>query len=140
MAAIHDRFAQIGDERLRERLTADWATATRERKFGLVFENQAGSDRGVLIVSIDQHEVHHLGMLFESEFPDRSWLLVTAVINPKGEAQERLSRPDPNGPQAKGRCCTKQFVRLEVNKQRAIHKLLSVTHPAQPGALFNGVH
>ena len=38
MAAIHDLIAQIGDERLRERLSAEWARATRERKFGLVFE------------------------------------------------------------------------------------------------------
>lgn len=140
MAAIHDRNAQIGDERLRERLTADWANATRERNFGLVFANQFGPDRGVLIVSIDKHEVHHLGMLFESKFRDWSRLLVTAVINPKSEAQERLSRPDPNGPQAKGRCRARQFVRLEVNKPGAIQKLLSVTHPAQPDALFDGVH
>jgi hypothetical protein len=38
MAAIHDLIAQTGDERLRERLSAQWARATRERKFGLVFE------------------------------------------------------------------------------------------------------
>ena len=35
MAAIHDLIAQIGDERLRERLTAEWAKATRDREFGL---------------------------------------------------------------------------------------------------------
>jgi adenine-specific DNA-methyltransferase len=39
MAAIHDRTAQVTDERLRERLAAEWARATRERKFGLVFED-----------------------------------------------------------------------------------------------------
>ncbi len=39
MAAIHDLIGQIGDERLRERSWAEWACATRERKFGLVFEN-----------------------------------------------------------------------------------------------------
>lgn len=39
MAAIHDLIAQIGDPRLRERLAAEWARATRERKFGLVFED-----------------------------------------------------------------------------------------------------
>ena len=38
MAAIHDLIAQIGDERLRERLSAESAKAARERKFGLVFE------------------------------------------------------------------------------------------------------
>jgi adenine-specific DNA-methyltransferase len=40
MAAIHDLIAQIGDARLRERLAAEWAKATRERKFGLVFEDR----------------------------------------------------------------------------------------------------
>jgi adenine-specific DNA-methyltransferase len=39
MAAIHDLIAQIGDERLRERLAAEWAKASRDRKFGLVFED-----------------------------------------------------------------------------------------------------
>jgi adenine-specific DNA-methyltransferase len=39
MAAIHDLIAQIGDARLRERITAEWAKATRDRKFGLVFED-----------------------------------------------------------------------------------------------------
>lgn len=33
-----------------------------------------------------------------------------------------------------------QFVRLEVNKQEAIQKLLLVTQPAQLDALFDGVH
>ena len=39
MAAIHDLIAQIVDARLRERIAAEWAKATRERKFGLVFED-----------------------------------------------------------------------------------------------------
>jgi adenine-specific DNA-methyltransferase len=39
MAAIHDLIAQMADARLRERLAAEWARATRERKFGLVFED-----------------------------------------------------------------------------------------------------
>jgi len=39
MAAFHDLIAQEADPRQRERLTAKWARATRERKFGLVFED-----------------------------------------------------------------------------------------------------
>ncbi len=39
MSAIHDLIAQIGDLRLRERLAAEWASASREKKFGLVFED-----------------------------------------------------------------------------------------------------
>ena len=49
-------------------------------------------DIGVLIVTIDEHEVHHLGMLLEREFPDSYRQLVTIVINPKGVTQGRFSR------------------------------------------------
>ena len=38
MAAIHDLLKQIGDARLRERLAREWKTATRNKKFGLVYE------------------------------------------------------------------------------------------------------
>jgi adenine-specific DNA-methyltransferase len=38
MAAIHDLLKQISDPKLRERLTREWETATRYKKFGLVFE------------------------------------------------------------------------------------------------------
>lgn len=49
-------------------------------------------DIGVLIVTIDEHEVHHLGMLLEREFPEAYRQLVTIVINPKGVTQGRFSR------------------------------------------------
>lgn len=39
MSAIHDLIAQISDPRLRERLATEWASASREKKFGLVFED-----------------------------------------------------------------------------------------------------
>lgn len=51
-------------------------------------------DTGVLIVTIDEHEVHHLGMLLEAVFPNSNRQLVTIVINQKGVAQERLSRAE----------------------------------------------
>ena len=38
MAAIHDLLNQIADSRLRDRLAAEWAKATQNKKFGLVFE------------------------------------------------------------------------------------------------------
>jgi adenine-specific DNA-methyltransferase len=44
-------------------------------------------DTGVLIVTIDEHEVHHLGMLLEQEFPEAYRQMVTIVINQKGMAQ-----------------------------------------------------
>lgn len=49
-------------------------------------------DTGVLIVTIDEHEVHHLGMLLEREFPDAYRQLVTIIVNPKGVTQGRFSR------------------------------------------------
>jgi adenine-specific DNA-methyltransferase len=49
-------------------------------------------DTGVLIVTIDEHEVHHLGMLLEREFPEAYRQMVTIVINPKGNNQGRFSR------------------------------------------------
>jgi len=51
-------------------------------------------DTGVLIVTIDEHEVHHLGMLLEREYPEAHQQLVTIVINQKGVAQGRLSRAE----------------------------------------------
>ena len=47
---------------------------------------------GVLIVTIDEHEVHHLGMLLEELFPDRVRQLVTIVMNPSGSSRDGLSR------------------------------------------------
>ena len=49
---------------------------------------------GTLIVTIDEHEVHHLGSLLEELFPDMYRQMVTIVINQKGVAQGRLSRAE----------------------------------------------
>jgi adenine-specific DNA-methyltransferase len=47
---------------------------------------------GALIITIDEHEVHHLGVLLEQTFRNHSIQMVTAVINPKGVTQGGLSR------------------------------------------------
>ena len=47
---------------------------------------------GVLIVTIDEHEVSHLGVLLEEVFPDYLRYLVTIVINPKGTAKVNFGR------------------------------------------------
>nr|VFJ98237.1 MAG: hypothetical protein BECKH772A_GA0070896_101352 [Candidatus Kentron sp. H]VFJ98384.1 MAG: hypothetical protein BECKH772B_GA0070898_101332 [Candidatus Kentron sp. H]VFK03521.1 MAG: hypothetical protein BECKH772C_GA0070978_101332 [Candidatus Kentron sp. H] len=47
---------------------------------------------GVLIVTIDEHEVHHLGMLLEQIFPQCPLQMATIVINRKGVSQGRLAR------------------------------------------------
>jgi adenine-specific DNA-methyltransferase len=49
---------------------------------------------GVLIVTIDEHEVHHLGMLLERLFPNHLRHMVTIVINPKGTGKLNFARVD----------------------------------------------
>ncbi|HEY8361164.1 MAG TPA: site-specific DNA-methyltransferase [Ramlibacter sp.] len=47
---------------------------------------------GVIVVTIDEHEVHHLTCLLEQTFRDAYIQMVTIVINPKGVTQGRFSR------------------------------------------------
>ncbi len=47
---------------------------------------------GVLVVTIDEHEVHHLGVLLREMFPHAYHQMVTIMNNPKGVAQQRFSR------------------------------------------------
>ncbi len=47
---------------------------------------------GVLIVTIDEHEMHHLRTLLDELFPEAYIQMVTYVINPKGVTQGRFSR------------------------------------------------
>jgi adenine-specific DNA-methyltransferase len=49
---------------------------------------------GVLIVTIDEHEIHHLGMLLERIFPEYLRHMVTVVINPKGTGKLNFARVD----------------------------------------------
>lgn len=49
-------------------------------------------ETGVLIVTIDEHEVHHLRALLEQQFPEYYIQMTTYVINPKGVTQGRFSR------------------------------------------------
>jgi adenine-specific DNA-methyltransferase len=39
LSAIHDLISQVTDPRLRDRLAAEWAKASKDKKFGLVFED-----------------------------------------------------------------------------------------------------
>jgi adenine-specific DNA-methyltransferase len=47
---------------------------------------------GVLIVTIDEHEVHHLGVLLEQIFPSHLHYTVSIVMNPKGTGKVNFSR------------------------------------------------
>lgn len=49
-------------------------------------------ETGVLIVTIDEHEVHHLRVLLQELFPGFYIQMVTTVTNPKGVTQGRFSR------------------------------------------------
>lgn len=49
---------------------------------------------GVLICTIDEHEVHHLGMLLESIFPGYLHYMVSIVINPKGRDKANFAPVD----------------------------------------------
>lgn len=49
---------------------------------------------GVLVVTIDEHEVIHLGMLLEQLFPEYDRYLVTIVNNPKGTGKKNFGRTD----------------------------------------------
>ena len=46
-------------------------------------------DDGVLIITIDEHEFHHLGMLIEQEFPEYDQYAVSIVTNARGSTGTR---------------------------------------------------
>ncbi|WP_375104412.1 site-specific DNA-methyltransferase [Paenibacillus sp. RS8] len=49
---------------------------------------------GVLIVTIDEHEIHNLGVLLEQIFPSHLRHTVTIVMNPKGTGKLNFARVD----------------------------------------------
>jgi len=49
---------------------------------------------GVLVVTIDEHEVHHLATLLEEIFPSYLRHVVSMVINPKGTGKHNFARVD----------------------------------------------
>jgi adenine-specific DNA-methyltransferase len=49
---------------------------------------------GVLVVTIDENEVHHLGMLLADIFPESDHHMLTTVINPKGTGKLNFARMD----------------------------------------------
>ena len=69
--------------------TRKWLSMMKKR---LRLAKQLLKPDGVLVVTIDEHEVHHLGNLLEDELREYARQMVTIVINQKGVAQGRLSR------------------------------------------------
>lgn len=49
---------------------------------------------GVLVVTIDENEVHHLGMLLEQTFPEAAIQMATIVIRATGNVRDGMSRSD----------------------------------------------
>ena len=49
-------------------------------------------DDGVLVVTIDEHEVHHLGVLLEQVFREYEIYTISIVHNPKGKSDANVSR------------------------------------------------
>lgn len=49
-------------------------------------------DDGVLVVTIDEHEVHHLALLLEELFPDYRRPMVTIIMNSAGNTQSGFYR------------------------------------------------
>jgi adenine-specific DNA-methyltransferase len=49
---------------------------------------------GVIVVTIDENEVHHLGMLLGQLFPEAQLQMVTIAINPSGTSGDGFSRVD----------------------------------------------
>ena len=58
----------------------------------LLAKNLLKPSDSVLIVTIDEKEVHRLGLLVDQLFPDAVSQMVTIVINPSGTSRELLSR------------------------------------------------
>jgi adenine-specific DNA-methyltransferase len=66
-----------------------WLSFVEKR---LLLARRLLKDDGVLIVTIDENEVHHLGLLLEALYPEARRQLVTICINPSGASNEGLSR------------------------------------------------
>jgi adenine-specific DNA-methyltransferase len=65
--------------------------AFMERRL-LLAKQLLNPDKSVLIVTIDEHEVHRLRMLLEQVFPSARIQMITIVVNPKGVAQGGFAR------------------------------------------------
>src|ERR1017187_7458374 len=66
-----------------------WLSMMKKR---LVLAKRLLKPDGVLIITIDENEVHHLGMLLEETFDDYLRHSLTVVINPKGTGKINFAR------------------------------------------------
>ena len=69
-----------------------WLSMMKKRL--LIAKRILNPDTGVLIVTIDEHEVHHLRTLLDEIFNNAYVQMATIVINQKGVSQGRLARTE----------------------------------------------
>lgn len=69
-----------------------WLSMMKKRL--LLAKRILNTQTGVLIVTIDEHEVHHLRTLLEELFQEAYIQMATIVINQKGVSQGRLARTE----------------------------------------------
>lgn len=68
-----------------------WLAMMRRR---LILARRLLKPEGVLIVTIAEHEVFHLGMLLEDIFRGYLRHMITDVVNPKGTGKHNFARVD----------------------------------------------
>ena len=66
-----------------------WLSMMKKR---LLLAKRLLKNDGVMIITIDENEVHHMCCLLETIFPGETLQQTTIVINPKGVTQGRFSR------------------------------------------------
>ena len=68
-----------------------WLSMVKKR---LLLAKRLLKPDSVLIVTIDENEIHHLGMLLEKLFPEALRQMITICVNPSGVSGRGLSRVD----------------------------------------------
>jgi adenine-specific DNA-methyltransferase len=66
-----------------------WLAFIRRR---LVIARRLLKANGVLIITVDENEIYHLGCLLEQLFPSYIRQMITLVINPKGTGKKNFAR------------------------------------------------
>ncbi|MCB9179073.1 MAG: site-specific DNA-methyltransferase [Flavobacteriales bacterium] len=93
-----------------------WLSMMKKR---LVLAKRLLSQSGSLVITIDENELNHLGVLLEEIFPDRLRHMVTIVINPKGAGKKNFGRTEEHAlfviPNSSEPAITANFI-LDLNR------------------------
>jgi adenine-specific DNA-methyltransferase len=68
-----------------------WLSMMKKR---LLLAKRLLRNDGVLIITIDENELHHIGILLETLFPNSLRHMVTIVVNPKGAGKSNFARTE----------------------------------------------